>query len=476
MKGKRDMNKYHTHYYIYIGFVFVACLFCLDLSAQVLHGGYFNRHYLNRHDLNPAFANDSTYVSMPGLGNVNAKTLGNFGYKDVVYDNPLYPNESEKQLTTFMNPYLNDPLKGFSKGNNMVSGQFHVGLLSAGFKKWGGYNTVELNARAMAYAKIPYRLFEFAVNTGNQYYDIGDISLMAQGFAELAVGHSRQIDERLRLGAKVKILFGVAKASVEMNDVSADLMNEDEWTVRGDAQAHVSMKGFNYISETKEYEGRNTIYHRVNDIDVNGTGIGGVGLALDLGGFYRINDDWEVSASLLDVGFIHWSNDMYAINKEKSFTFDGFHDLSITKEKVTHAKYQMQDYMDQVTDFYNLRDRGDQGGRITGIGATLNLACEYTLPTYRQLRFGALSSTRLQGKHTWTEARVSANYEPLSWLDGNVSLATNSFTTSLGWMFNIHPKTVNFFIGMDHLLGKFSKEMIPLSSNASLSLGLNFTW
>lgn len=470
-----EMKQHHTHYYIFMAIALVASLHVTSLSAQVLNGGYFNRHYLHRHDLNPAFASDSTYVSMPGLGNVNAKTMGNFGYKDVIYDNPLYPEESEKRLTTFMNPYLDNPLKGFSKGNNKVSGQFHVSLLSAGFKGWGGYNTVEVNARAMAYAKIPYRLIEFAANTGNQYYDIGDVGVMAQGFAELAVGHSRQIDERLRLGAKVKLLLGFAQASVEMNDVSADLMDADQWTVRGDAQAHVSMKGFTYLSETKEYEGSGAIYHRVNDVDVNGTGIGGVGLAVDLGGVYQVNDNWQVSASLLDLGFIHWSNDMYAINKEKSFIFNGFHDLSITKEKVTHAKYQMQDYMDQVTDFYNLRDRGDQGGRVTGIGATLNLACEYTLPSYRQLRFGALSSTRLHGKYTWTEARVSANYEPLSWLDGNVSLAANSFTTSIGWMLNFHPKTVNFFIGMDHLLGKFSKEMIPLSSNASLSLGLSIT-
>ena len=470
------MNKRYIHYYIYIGSVLLACLWGQDSSAQVLHGGYFSRHYLYRHDLNPAIGNDTTYVSMPGLGNVNAKTMGNFGYKDVIHDNPLYPNESDKRLTTFMNPYLDNPLEGFSKGNNKVSGQFHVGLLSAGFNGLGGYNTVEINARAMAYAKIPYRLIEFAANTGNQYYDIGDIGIMAQGFAELAVGHSRQIDERLRVGAKMKLLLGIGKASVEMNGVTADLANDQQWTIHGDAQSHVSMKGFNYKSEAKEYEGRGTIYHRVNDVDVNGTGIGGIGLAFDLGGVYKVNDDLEVSASLLDLGFIHWSNDMYAINKEKSFTFDGFHDLSITKEKVTHAKYQMQDYMDQVTDFYNLRDRGNQGGRVTGIGATLNLACEYTLPSYRQLRFGALSSTRLQGKHTWTEARVSANYEPLSWLDGNVSLAANSFTTSIGWMLNFHPKTVNFFIGMDHLMGKFSKEMIPLSSNASLSLGLNFTW
>ena len=30
--------------------------------------------------------------------------------------------------------------------------------------------------------------------------------------------------------------------------------------------------------------------------------------------------------------------------------------------------------------------------------------------------------------------------------------------------------------GMDHILGKTSKEFIPLSSNASIALGMSVTW
>ena len=70
----------------------------------------------------------------------------------------------------------------------------------------------------------------------------------------------------------------------------------------------------------------------------------------------------------------------------------------------------------------------------------------------------------------------SANWTPLSWLDGGVNFAVNSFTTSMGWVLNIHPKGYNFFIGMDHVLGKTSKEGIPLSSNASLALGMSIAW
>ena len=137
---------------------------------------------------------------------------------------------------------------------------------------------------------------------------------------------------------------------------------------------------------------------------------------------------------------------------------------------------KMDSYGDQLSDFANLKDMGDAGSRSTALAATINLGAEYTLPVYKKLSFGALSSTRLNGSYTWTEGRVSANWKPLSWLDGGVNFAVNSFSTSMGWVLNIHPHGYNLFVGMDHLLGKTSKEFIPLSSNASFAIGMNVAW
>ena len=56
------------------------------------------------------------------------------------------------------------------------------------------------------------------------------------------------------------------------------------------------------------------------------------------------------------------------------------------------------------------------------------------------MTFGFLSSTRINGPYTWTEGRLSANWEPLGWLNGGVNMSVNSFTTSFGWVLNIHPR------------------------------------
>ena len=307
-----------------------------------------------------------------------------------------------------------------------------------------------------------------------------DISVHAQSFVQLAFGHSRNIGSNLRVGAKMKLLFGVARGDVKITGLRADLADENKWTMTGKAIANVSLKGFSFKEEEKEYkeEGKGT-YRYVNDADVDGPGLGGFGMDFDLGATYKINDDWTVSAALIDLGFISWSNNVQAANKQETFEFDGFHDIAVKKNdasgnpKDNSFESQGDRYSDQIANFANLSDEGDQGSRTTGLGATLNVGCEYVFPLYRKLHFGFLSSTRLNGKYSWTEGRLSANVAPLKWLDGGVNFAVNSFTTSCGWILNIHPKAMNIFIGMDHVLGKTSKEFIPLSSNASVSLGFN---
>ena len=205
-------------------------------SAQTLNSAYFTRDYKFRHTMNPAFANDQNYISMPVLGNVQVATRGDFGVEDVILDNPLYPSQSADKLTTFMNPYISvDPaLDGFKSGDNRISEDMNLTLLSAGFRGFGGYNTIELNVRQSLGLSLPYELFAFAKNIGNQTYQIGDISASAQAYAELAFGHSRQLNEKLRIGAKLKFLFGGARADMVFKDMRADLKR----TAEKRAQAH----------------------------------------------------------------------------------------------------------------------------------------------------------------------------------------------------------------------------------------------
>ena len=462
---------------------YIVAVALLSMSAasmaQTLNSAYFTEGYKYRHTMNPAYGNDGGYCAIPALGNLNVKVQGNFGAGDVLFKSSDYGITSGKTLATFLHPNIpvGTALDGLASGNNRVIGDVNVPVVSVGFNGFGGYNTVELNARVSFGASIPYEFFEFAKNVGNKSYNIGDINVNAQSYVELAFGHSRQLTDQLRVGGKFKLLFGAGRGDVKIENLTADLQESNRWILSGKATADASIKGFTYKMEDKEYEqsGKGT-YKRVNDVDVDGGGIGGFGLAVDLGATYKINDDWKVSAALLDLGFIHWNSDARAANSGKPFEFNGFHDTEVSKDSPKSFSNQADGYKDQLADFVNLTEVTDEGGRTTGIGCTMNLGVEYNLPVYRQITFGFLSSSRFRGPYSWTDARLSANWEPLKWLDGGVNFSVNSFAASMGWLINIHPKGFNFFIGMDHILGKTTKEFVPLTSNASLAMGMNITW
>ena len=150
---------------------------CHTAMAQKLNSAYFTEGYALRHTMNPAYDNSQSYFSIPVLGNINVSMQGNFGLKDVVMDNPLRGMTGEKSLTTFLNPNISvaDALSGFSTGKNKLTEDLNLAIFSAGFKGFGGFNTIELNVRQTFGVSLPYELMEFAKNVGNNSYSFDDI-------------------------------------------------------------------------------------------------------------------------------------------------------------------------------------------------------------------------------------------------------------------------------------------------------------
>lgn len=444
--------------------------------AQEMNSAYFTEDFNYRHDLNPAFGNDQNYVAIPILGNMNVKMQGNFGLGDILFKNP----NSGYYNYTFMHPDISvdEALAGFNKGKNRVTADVGITLLSAGFSAWGGYNTVELRSRTNIGMNVPYELFEFAKDIRNKNYEFNDIAARVTSYAELAFGHSRQITDELRVGAKAKLLFGVGRADMKISGMKANVSG-DKWLITsGDAQANINMKGIKFVNKTSEYKVTGKTYEHVDigETDFDGAGISGFGLGLDLGAEYQVMEGLKISGAVTDLGFIGWSNNYLLKQRSGSFTFEGFHELKINDNNGKSIDDQMDEYEDQISDFVSFKNEGDQGSKSSTLAATVNLGAEYKLPMYEQLSFGLLGQHHFAGDYSWTEGRLSANWSPLSWLNGGINAGLNNFCASFGWVLNVHPKGFNFFIGMDHLLGKQSKEFIPLSSNAHIAIGMNIAW
>ncbi len=434
------------------------------VGAQNLNSGYFLDGFTYRHELNPAFVGKS-YVSLPIIGQLHVGVRGNVGLENFLFNTPTYG------LTTALNPEVsNQQFLGDLNHENKLSASIKTTILSAGFNAFGGFNTIGLNLRMNTGFNLPYGLFEFAKKgmQGDTHYRMDDLAIRANGYVEMALGHARQINENLSVGAKLKFLFGGADFDATVDEMDVRL-SEERWLVRARARVNTSLKGARY---TLDEDGL------VDGIDVDSPGLGGFGMGLDLGASYKFTEGplkgLALSAALLDLGFISWSDNVMAYNQGEDFVFDGFHNVALDEDGTAlEIDEQLDDLQDDLERLYNVHTDGKVDGRSTSLAATLNIGAEYALPVYDKLKFGFLSSTCFNDVFTWTEARFSANVNPVNWFGAGVNYAFSTYGSSLGLILNFHPKRFNFFIGTDCMLGDVNTQFIPLDSNASVTMGIN---
>lgn len=435
------------------------------VNAQMNNSAYFIDGYLYRYQANPALGNDSTsFIAMPGIGNLNMGVNGTLSLDDILYN-------INGKTTTFMNPTVD--ARSFLDAigdNNRLGASAKIGVLAAGFNAFNGYNTISLNLRANLKTRIPSSFFSLLKEgIANKTYDISDMSAHADLYAELALGHSHKLNDKWRIGGTLKFLIGGANIDAQFNNAHLTL-GEDSWDAVVDAEIQSSVKGLTY----EHGQNDRTRHQYVDGMDVDGTGINGFGVAIDLGAEFKPNNDWTFSASVLDLGFINWNNNMVAsTNGVKSFSTDKY-TFNVDKNAANSFSDEWDLMGDDFAALYELEDMGDQGSRSKMLGATVNLGAQYTLPLYRNLSFGLLNTTFIQGDYTTTEFRLSANINPIKPFSAGVNVATGTYGWGFGWIMNFNTKGFNMFVGMDHLLTKLAKQGVPLSSNADLSLGINF--
>lgn len=441
------------------------CATMFTAEAQNTLSGYFTDDYMYRFQMNPAIGNSRGFVSMPGLGNLNVGMRGNLHVNSVLYN-------VNGQTTTFLNPMVSAS-EVMSKINNVnrIGSDNTINILSLGFKGFGGYNTINISARASVEAQLPGSLFSLLKEgVANKSYDIGDVRANAFGYAQVALGHSHDINSNLRIGATLKILVGAGYANANMKDARLRL-GEDAWEVETDAEIRASVKGLTYETDVNDRTG-----HRyVNGVDVDDPGVNGYGAAIDLGAVYKTPvEGLTVSMALLDLGFINWKNDMLATTGGvQRFTTDKY-TFNVDDDAVNSFDKQWDKIGDDLSALYELEDRGDQGARTKSLHATMNVGAEYALPMYKKLSFGLLNSTRFAGDFSWTDFRLSANWAAGKVFSAGVNIGMGTFGFGFGWLLNLHAPGFNMFLGSDYTPGKLAKQGVPLSSNMQVNFGLNF--
>ncbi|MBO4476098.1 MAG: hypothetical protein J5737_05220 [Bacteroidales bacterium] len=420
-------------------------------SAQDFKTGYFLDNYTYGYRINPASplnGDEFTFFSL-GLGNVSAELNSNFPPSILIA-----PGKDGNYLMPFLNwaQYSDSDILTPLADLNKMTLDANVNLLTFGRQTDDHLFSVELNVRAGASVGATRDFFSFArrglssLETGDYsgVYQFTNINLGVDTYGELAIGYSQKIGDILTIGGRVKALVGMANAAADWSALGKEGSVEDVYA-ESDANLALSLP-VDLQVPTGSYDG-NTYYDlnalaeqmaSFNIKDIHKT-IAGYGAAVDLGVTVEPVDGLSISASVLDLGFISWNS---TVNSSMSFKgeFNG-------------------------DDFSRILTIKEQGGpRFSRmLNYTAHAGVKYRMPFYDGLTVGALGTFQKNNK----EGRLGVDFTPFKFLSLAASGGYGTFGPSFGAALNLRAPILNFFVGMDGIVTKFSG-LVPDTKVATL--------
>lgn len=431
-----------------------------SLCAQSFQQGLFLDCYRLGYRYNPAIQNEGKVLS---VGEWDNQTRNNFGAASF-----LYPRE-EGLVTALHSSVSADEFLGSLQDRNYFTGDINFNLFSYGWRKDAAYHTIEASVRGSYGMTLPKELFSLLkLGTTSQVFDMSNLKVSGNAYAEIAYGYSRKISDAFSVGARAKLLVGVEALNYNFSrlqlqaseesyklGLTADLDLTSRWSkIRPDENGTLSLLN---LSSKERWRGPS-----------------GAGLALDLGVVLTPVEGLTLSASLLDFGGILW----YYGNAGRSdgtVTFTGVKDLSLEQIQNKDLLSQFNGIKNELLESLSVKTVEK---RITPemVPMTVNLAAKYEMPFYRALSIGATGNFIFRGLMSYREVRGH-----LAWNPGKyIGITADGGYGTLGAVYGLamNAKIGNFRITAamsNGFGGTMAYSSLPLKANNKVAtIGLTY--
>lgn len=447
------------------------CLFSANAQTSTQ---YFMKWNPQQHQLNPAFQPiGNFYIGVPGLSSLNFNLGNNNLVLTDVFQNVTIDGQKKTVLFLDKNAKagsIDDFLDAMGNSTRIFY-DHRINLIDFGLKFAGGYATFNITNRANTNILLPKAIPTLAlkgIEEGDTYKLKGkDLAFDITAFTELGVGYSRAIDDKLNVGAKVKFLYGHGNVHTDFSDVTIT-GNEMLWELNGDGSVKAAIPGLRiYENELSQIDSM------TYDEDTKPSEFAkpkGWGFAVDLGATYKVLPELTVSASVLDLGFIHWSRSLHRFNKEGDFKWDGItFDIN---DDTTDYGIQYQEMFDEM---FNVEQ--NPSSYTTWLNTKFLLGGEYTLWNDR-LGLGLLARGQFYRGKLYGNGTASVNFRPWKQLSATVAYGLfDGEWNNLGAGLNLNAGPVNFFCSVDNIPFKYAKSdgaLIPSNTEkVQVSMGMN---
>ncbi|WP_320053923.1 DUF5723 family protein [uncultured Acetobacteroides sp.] len=424
---------------------------------------------------NPEF---STYVGFPALSNIGISyNNSSFSLVDVL-----------KKGSGLQKDSLVFDVNGLSKNlgkMNFIRLDNNIDLLSFGFRVNSFYGHFNISSKTSVGYNYPKGLvdlkngnYDFETNRPRTI-DLDDMGVNGFSYVELGLGLSKVVNEKLTVGARLKILNGLA--AVKTSKFKANIVTSDDFsksTINVDAEMFVSAPK---LSFTRNAEGK------IDDVSFDDEGTNGskdykfgsnLGLGVDFGGTYKFDDKFTFYGSVNDFGFIRWSQNGYKLVSKGAYDFNG---ADITPDE--NGDVDFDKAMEAIADTLKTKFKPtDENAKFT----TMLKTKVYLGATYNALSWlncGALLRGGFYGSYFDPALTLSANATPFRVLAFTLTYSIyNRSMNNFGAGLVVGGKPVQFYVVADNILSRMvnlksddgSSVMVPgYTRSFNLQFGIN---
>ena len=299
----------------------------LQALAQTQNSLYFMNGIPQTNRINPARQPQcGFYIGIPILSPLSTQVTSD----PLVYEDVIYPHPTEDSLITFLHPLGDqDAFLNTLKPLNVILVDTRVSALSLGFETGAGFFSLDLTVRAEANLYYPGDLASLILEGAEEggVYNMDGLGPELSGFDEISIGWSKAFGNKWQVGVRGKALFGFGNLTVTNSELELRTSAE-AWNLHSDMELYASLPFAEVI-----YDDEGMIEDIIIEDEISSTRPAAIfkeafnprnfGLAVDLGVDFRPSDRWLLSASVLDIGYIHWTDEVHKVSFKTDYEFNG---------------------------------------------------------------------------------------------------------------------------------------------------------
>jgi len=399
-----------------------------------------------------------------------------FAYKDMVQYNSVIDSLMIPTSKGFDYEHLLSKLKNV----NFITFEEHLDIISVGYK-WKNdwrftFNIASKTELRLDFTKDLITLISEGGNGGSFSGETANLSMgiTATQWHEIGLGASKKLNDKLTIGATAKLLFGQSnvwskKTNLDWSTNATDYtynINADMEVYTSQAFYQVDKYYYDYNADSMVFEGTNlnpstkqVLFSFKNP-----------GAAINLGAEYKLNDKINLYASVIDLGFIKWNNNVNVFTVNGKYKFDGYDPQPYATQNDSVINAHNDALVDEAIEIFLPERQIDS--YFSYLTPKLNIGGTYQFN--EKINAGILYRGDIYHRKLHSSLTLSGNANLTKWFSAylSYSMMYNSYT-NIGVGLVAKGSIFQFFVVTDNIFGFFMPQSTRVL-NARLGINLMF--